>query len=246
MATPATNQTPINQTQKLQWQDGVRTGFPIFVGYFPIAMAFGLLAKSINITLCDSLAFSVFVFAGASQFMALNLLKTGVAVGEIIIATMLLNLRHLLMSASLAPRIGAGRRGLLPLVSFGITDETFAVAATQEQPLSVPYLLALEGTAYSGWVSGTGAGFLIGAVLPVAVQASLGIGLYAMFVALLAPQAKKSCVIAMLAVGAGLLNWLLGAVKLLPGGWNLVVAIVATALIGALVFTAETGEDATR
>ena len=229
---------------KLHAADGLRTGFPILVGYFPVAIAFGLLAKSATLTFCGSLSFSVFVFAGASQFMAINLLKTGVAVGEIVIATLLLNFRHLLMSASLAARLTEKRRGLLPLVAFGVTDETFAVAATQEGALSIPYLLALELTAYSGWVSGTAVGYLIGGILPPLVQASLGIGLYAMFVALLVPQCKKALSAAALALGAGLLNAVLAAGKVLPGGWNLVAAMVIMALAGALFCKADgTGEE---
>ncbi|TCL62760.1 4-azaleucine resistance transporter AzlC [Hydrogenispora ethanolica] len=213
--------------------DGFRTGFPILVGYFPIAIAFGLLAKSATLTFGGSLSFSVFVFAGASQFMALNLLKTGVAIGEIIIATLLLNFRHLLMSASLAARLEGRNRRFLPLVAFGVTDETFAVAATQEGGLTIPYLLALEVTAYSGWVSGTAVGYLIGGILPPLVQASLGIGLYAMFVALLIPQCKKARSIAALALGAGLINALLGMANLLSGGWNLVAAMLIAACLGA-------------
>ena len=227
--------TADQSVNKLTVPDGFRSGLPICLGYLPVAVAFGLLAKSIGLGLGHSLSFSIFVFAGASQFMALNLLKTGAAVGEIIIATLLLNFRHLLMSASLAPRLVA-RKQWLPLISFGVTDETFAVAATQKLRLTTSYMLALELTAYSGWVIGTGVGFLVGQILPPLVQCSMGIALYAMFIGLLAPQFKKSLQVVVLALGAGAVNTLLNVYRVLPSGWNLVAAMTIAALVGALVF----------
>lgn len=221
---------------KLTFRAGVQAGFPIFIGYFPTAMAFGLLAKTGGLTLGSSVSFSVFVFAGASQFMALNLLRTGAAVTEIVIATFLLNLRHLLMSAALATRIQSENKRWFPVVAFGVTDETFAVAATQDQKLTMPFLLTLEVTAYVGWVSGTGLGYLIGSALPVIVQNSMAIALYAMFIAILTPQVKNSIQAGVLALGAGALNAGLSYGKLLPSGWNLIIAIIVIALLGALVF----------
>jgi 4-azaleucine resistance transporter AzlC len=230
------------EPNRLGLPEGVRDGFPILAGYFPIAMAFGLLAKSVPLSLLESLGFSIFVFAGASQFMALNLLKTGAAVGEIVVATLLLNFRHLLMSASLAARLAERRQHLLALVGFGITDETFAVTATQDRPFSIPYLLAVEGLAYAGWVSGTGVGYLIGEILPPLVRTSMGIGLYAMFVAILVPQFKKAVAPVILALGAGVIHTILIGLKLLPGGWNLVAALVLAAVIGAFFLNEATEE----
>ncbi|MGE5606067.1 MAG: AzlC family ABC transporter permease, partial [Bacteroidota bacterium] len=145
---------------------GFAAGFPVFVGYFPVAVAFGILSKTTGLSVGDSVAFSVLVFAGASQFMALNLIKAGAAFSGIIFATLLLNLRHLLMSASLAAKIAAPDKRWLPAVAFGVTDETFAVSATNYGPLGIPFLLALEGTAYLGWVGGTLMGYLAGSILP--------------------------------------------------------------------------------
>lgn len=95
-------------------KEGWLAGAPVVIGYFPVAMAFGLLAKAVHVPLLEACLFSLIVFAGASQFMALELLRAGVATGGIVAATLLLNLRHLMMSASLAVRlIGIGCRGSL-------------------------------------------------------------------------------------------------------------------------------------
>lgn len=214
-------------------KEGFLAGFPVFIGYFPVAIAFGILAGTTGLSTGDGLSFSVFVFAGASQFMALNLIKTGVSFGGIISATFLLNLRHLLMSASLAARIEGLSKRLLPLIAFGVTDETFAVAATNSQPARASYFLALEGIAYLGWVSGTLAGYLAGSILPAPLQESMGIGLYALFAAILVPGFKKSWLIVILALGAGLVHTILNWINLWPASWNLIAAIIFSSLLGA-------------
>lgn len=234
----------MNRESKSGAMEGFKAGLPVFVGYFPVAVAFGILAKTIGLSAGDSLSFSVMVFAGASQFMALNLIKTGVAFGGIIFTTFLLNLRHLLMSASLAAKIKGQNRRWLPLVAFGVTDETFAVAATYPKSIGVLFLLALEGTAYLGWVSGTLCGYLAGGVLPGSLRESMGIGLYALFVAILVPGLKKSGFIAALALGSGLIHMLLNWIKLWPGSWNLAAAIIVSSLLGAWLIPSRRGESA--
>jgi 4-azaleucine resistance transporter AzlC len=226
-----------------QLKTGIITGLPIVLGYFPVAMAFGLLSKTVNLSLLDTFLFSSFVFAGASQFMALDLIKAGIATGNIVLATFLLNLRHLMMSASLAVRLKATKKRWLLFIAFGITDETFSVASLQNGKLSVPFLLALQGISYSAWVSGTVAGYLAGAVLPVAVQNSLGIGLYAMFTAILVPEMKKSRNVLILAVTSGGIYALITCLKLLPPGWSLIAAIIGASGAGLIFLRDEIKEE---
>lgn len=214
-------------------KEGFLAGFPVFIGYFPVAVAFGILAKTTGLSSGDSLGFSVLVFAGASQFMALNLIKAGVAFGGIVLATFLLNLRHLLMSASLATKIKEQSKQWLPVVAFGVTDETFAVAATYSRPLRISFLLALEGTAYLGWVTGTLFGYLAGSILPASLCEGMGIGLYALFVAILIPGFKQSGLIFVLTLTAGLAHTFLNWINLWPTSWNLIVAIILSSLLGA-------------
>lgn len=226
--------------RELRFIHGLTAGIPIFVGYLPAAVAFGLLAKTTDVGLIDTLLFSLLVFAGASQFMALNLLQGGVAAGEIIMATLLLNLRHLLMSASLAARFDRDKetnhKGFFPLAAFGVTDETFSVAATTEGRISIPFMLGLEGISYGAWVGGTGLGYLLGAALPPALQESMGITLYAMFVAILVPEFRKSYRFAVLALGSGGVHILLRKVRALPAGWKIIGAILITAALGTMIF----------
>ena len=93
------------QMRKKEMKAGLISAMPMIIGFFPIAMAFGLLAKNTGVNFRDTTLFSAMVFAGASQFMALDLIADGVSVGSIILATFLLNLRNLVMSASLSLRL---------------------------------------------------------------------------------------------------------------------------------------------
>jgi 4-azaleucine resistance transporter AzlC len=216
-------------------KDGFISALPLIFGFFPVAMAFGLLAKNTGISLQDTSLFSVMVFAGASQFMALDMIKDGIAAGSIILATFLLNLRHLIMSASLSVRFQAIKKRWLPVIAFGITDEAFSLISLRDKPINVPFLLTLQITSYSSWVAGTIAGYLVGTLLPETVQLSLGVGLYAMFMALLAPELKKSLTVVFLAVMSGGFYLITSYFELLPASWCFIAAVILAAGIGALV-----------
>ncbi len=97
---------------------GITAGLPVFAGYFPVAVTFGLMAASMNISLWETLAFSVFVFAGACQFVALNMIQSGAGAAQAGLAVFLLNFRHLLMSASLWARLEISRPAV-PLSAAG-------------------------------------------------------------------------------------------------------------------------------
>jgi 4-azaleucine resistance transporter AzlC len=233
-----------DQHDIIAFKNGFIAAFPIVIGYFPVAMAFGLLARNVHVSLLDGALFSLIVFAGASQFMSLELIRAGVSAGNIILATLLLNLRHMLMSASLSVRLKGVPKRWLPVLAFGITDESFSVSSLSRGKLTVPYLLALHFSPYLAWTGGTITGYLLGTILPAAVQNSLGIGLYALFAALLVPEIKKSRNALFLGGMAGVVYLVIHYFKLLPAGWSLVAAMLAAAVAGVFVLNdAETGDE---
>ena len=227
----------------LTFLQGVRTGIPIAVGYVPTAVAFGATAKSTGIPDYVSVMMSLMVYAGASQFVGVNLLSVGAA-WEIVVTTFLLNLRHFLMSASLSQRIpkGASRIGLA-LVSFGLTDETFSLASVRQEPQLRPAFLAgLNLTAFAAWNAGTWIGVFLSASLPAAIQAGMGIALYAMFIGLLVPSLKRSrAIVAISLLAAGMhavLRWV-PPFSGLSAGLDILIVTVAAAAAGALLFPKE-------
>ena len=221
---------------------GVRAGLPVAVGYVPMAMAFGVLATQTGLGFFQAGAMSMFVYAGASQFASLGLLAGGASALAIVLATLVLNFRHFLMSVALSRRLPLShsardhRARVLPLVlGFGITDETFVVASL-EGSLSVRYFLGLILTVYLAWLSGTliGAGF--SSLIPPVIARGMGVALYAMFIAILVPGVKKAWVNGLVAVGGGLLAWGASrALPTLPSGWRIVIAILVASAVGAMV-----------
>lgn len=231
-----------NKNEILTIIHGTKIGLTIALGYVPVAIAFGLLAKVAGISLLDTFLFSAMVFAGASQFMALNLLQAGIAPGQIVLATFLLNFRHFLMSASLGARLDTIQRMWLPFVAFGVTDEGFSVIATRKGDLTVPFVLSLELVSYIGWVLGSVLGHIAGNILPDLVQASMGIALYALFMSILVPSIQTSRKALVLAMGAALANVIFTHLRLLPPGWTLIAAVVISAAFGSLISNDEEGE----
>lgn len=215
---------------------GVKAAIPLVVGYVPIAMAFGILSKTTGISMMDSFLFSALVFAGASQFMALNLLAIGGGFSEIVLTTLLVNFRHFLMSASLALRIKEYMKRWIPLIAFGVTDESFSVLSFKEGEITKEFTLGLQLTAYASWVAGTILGYLAGGILPGIIIDSMGIALYAMFTAILVPELKKSNKVLSLVLLSGATNTFLNYFKFLPKGWNMILTILVVSFIGSYLY----------
>lgn len=220
-------------------KEGVIASLPIAAGYVPIAMAFGILSKTNGIPLVYCFLFSAFVYAGASQFMALNLLSAGTGYIGIVITTLLVNFRHFLMSASMAARLTEQKKKYKPIIAFGITDEVFSIASFSGKEITDGFLLTLEIMAYLSWLAGTISGYLIGQLLPSVLQNSMGIALYAMFAAILIPQIKKSKQIAILVCSSAILNTAISHIKFLPQGWSFIITIILASAAGTFIFDKE-------
>jgi len=219
---------------------GCQAAIPVAVGYFPIAVAFGLLARSVGVPDWGALSLSVIVYAGASRFVAVNLMGLGASVAEVVLATFVLNFRHFLMSSTLSRRIVPGTSwGTRALLAFGVTDETYAVASLSPEPfLAPPFLAGLNLTSYLSWVSGSFVGLFLAQSLPAVIQKGMGIALYAMFIGLLVPSACRDRRVLVVALLAMALN---GLYRLTPlaafgSGWGVLGATALAALTGALLF----------
>src|SRR6056297_183266 len=237
------NSTSRSRQKVSPFKKGSQAGFPIVIGYLPIALAFGILSKTTGITLLESIMFSSIVYAGASQFMALTMIAMGAGTLGIVLTTFLVNFRHFLMSASIAGKIENEKKSILPLIAFGITDETFSVASFSKEKLTSGFMMGLELAAYLSWNTGTAAGYLLGSTLPESIQASMGIALYAMFIALVTPMAKKSLKIASLVILSGIVNSLVERFASVPRGWGIIIAIMSVSILGVFIFNDEEAKE---
>ncbi|WP_377891343.1 AzlC family ABC transporter permease [Alkalihalobacillus sp. R86527] len=209
---------------------GLRAGMSIAIGYMPVALTFGLLARTTGLTVFEAILMSMFVFAGAAQYITLSLLAIGTGAFEIIFTIFIVNIRHLLMSASINERVTEDTVWKKALYAFGITDETFTVAATKTGNLTSGYMLGLCLISYSSWVVFTGAGYMVGASLPSVIQQGMSVALYAMFVGLLVPSSKKSRKVVILAGVAAVFNSFFSYFNM-STGWSIVLATLLSSIL---------------
>ncbi len=213
---------------------GIKSATGIAIGYLPIGMTYGILARTGGLSLFETVAMSLIVYAGASQFVALNLIAMGVNPVQIVFTVFMVNLRHFLMSTSLSEKIGKNKPYLEAVYSFGVTDETFAVSSLEEGEISPSFMFGLTSLAYLSWATSSGAGYLLGRGLPSVLKQGMSIALYALFIGLLVPSARKNKTVLLIAGLSGGLNS--GLRLILSTGWSLVVASLTAALFGSLFF----------
>ncbi|WP_257391788.1 AzlC family ABC transporter permease [Mesobacillus jeotgali] len=230
--------------QATDFKKGIQSGISIAIGYMPIALTFGLIAKTTGLALSETVMMSMLVFAGAAQYISLSLLAQGIGIFEIILTTFIVNIRHFLMSASLNEKAEEDTIGTRMGYSFGITDETFSVAATREGTVNAGFMFGLNLTAYSSWVAFSGLGYLVGAGLPETLQESMSVALYAMFVGLLVPSMKTNVKVVYLAVLAAAFNSIFTMAELMSTGWAIVLATLLSAILVEAVETFKKGRRA--
>ena len=221
-------------SRREQYFAGVRAGLPIIIGYVSIGLAYGVMMRQAGQGAGPTVLMSATVLAGASQMMAAGMLAAKSGVLAIVVATFVLNLRHLIMSTCVLDRIKEPEKlGLRLLGAFAITDESFGVFMTTEADrCSLPYLLGIDTVIYFSWVLGSAIGAFASAFLPPLMEKSLSIALYAMFIGLLLPSLrgkKKLIYVVLLAAG---MNILLS--KLIPGSWALIASTLLAAYLGSL------------
>ncbi|PSL28371.1 4-azaleucine resistance transporter AzlC [Planomicrobium soli] len=215
---------------------GLKAGTSIAIGYFPIALTFGLLAKTTGLSIIEATAMSIFVFAGAAQYISLSLIAAGVAPAVIVLNTFIVNIRHFLMTAALNEKMQPDARWKKALYAFGITDESFSVLATQKGgKLRTPFAAGVILISYGSWVIFTAIGHLIGANLPQFLQASMSIALYAMFVGLLVPSMRGNRKVVSLAAIAALTNSFFYFTGWLSTGWAIMVSTLVSAVLIELI-----------
>lgn len=222
----------------MTFSKGLRAGLSIAIGYFPIALTFGLLAKTTGLSMWEATAMSIFVFAGAAQYISLTLISSGVDPILIVLNTFVVNIRHFLMTASLNEKMQPEKRWKKAIYAFGVTDETFSVLATRkEEKIRTSFAAGVILIAYGSWVTFTALGHVIGANLPEFLQAAMSIALYAMFVGLLVPSMKGNRKVIWLATFGALIHSALYWSGLLSTGWAILVATLGSAILVEIIYT---------
>lgn len=217
---------------------GLVHGIPIALGYLSVSFGFGIRAVSGGLSVLQATLISLVNLTSAGQLAGVDIIVQNGTLIEMVLVQLTINIRYSLMALSLSQKLD--KSFTMPhrlLASYGITDEIFGVAASQDEPLRPPYFYGMIVIAAAGWVLGTFLGAAAGAILPKAVSDALGIVLYGMFIAIIVPPARKERGILIVVLTAVLLSVLFST--LLPqisGGFAVIICAVAAAVAGAALF----------
>jgi 4-azaleucine resistance transporter AzlC len=167
---------------------GVRDIWPVLVAAFPIGLLFGALCAAKGLSPAEAGLMSILVFAGGAQFAAVELWTTPVPVAALVFSTALINARHVLMGASLAPKL-AGFALWQKLIGFHfMTDESWALAERRalERRITPAYWFALALLLPVSWVGGTLLGAWLGSFMGDPARFGADFAFTALFIGLVA------------------------------------------------------------
>jgi 4-azaleucine resistance transporter AzlC len=215
------------------------------LGYLPIGFAYGVLATNAGLSARNVVLMSLITYAGASQFIAAGLFALGASPTSIVLTTFVTNLRHLLMTAALAPHVAGWRWPRLALFGYQVTDETFAVHTVQfaSAPVRPVEAFCVNVCAQIAWITGSWLGVLGGQVLPDPRPWGIDYALPALFVALLVLQIRppdpkhadrrRIRRLIWIAAASGLAAVLLSLSGLTP--WDVILATLLGATLGVFL-----------
>lgn len=210
---------------------GARLALPIVFGYLPVGFAYGVLASKMGVSDFNAVFMSLIVFAGSAQLIAVSLIGAGAPALSIILTTFVVNLRHLLMSAALSPRLRGWPKWQVAAFTFELTDETFGLHSMRMggDDSSKAETFSVNLTAQVSWVAGTILGVAASGLIQDIRPIGLDYALPAMFIALLVFQAE-SLTHVLAAVTAALVS--VGLALAGVDQWNVVIATVFAATVG--------------
>jgi len=211
---------------------GVRSEIPLLIGVFPFGMIYGALAINAGLSTSAAQLMSSLVFAGSAQFITTELVSQAVPGLVIVLTIAVVNLRHMLYSASLAPYLAHLSKRWKALLAYLLTDEAYAPTVIHYEkegvrPFSHFFLLGAGLTLWTNWQISTALGIFLGAAIPESW--SLDFALPLTFIAMVVPVLRNRPAIAA-AVSAGVVALFAYAI---PYNFGLIVA----ALVGIAVGT---------
>jgi len=207
---------------------------PILLGVTPFGMIYGVLAIGAGLPVGAAMAMSSIVFAGSAQFVGAQLIRSGVPGMVIVLTTFIVNLRHMLYSASIAPHLAHLSPKWKWLLAYLLTDEAYAITITRYNQAADSankhwYLLGAGLALWSTWQVSTAVGIFLGAQVPSSW--SLDFTLALTFIALVVPVLRDRPSLAA-ALSAGVIAVLAAD---LPYKLGLMVAAIGGIAIGLWV-----------
>ncbi len=194
------------------------------IGYAAIAIKAGM-------SPLETVAMSIFVYAGAGQFIAASMVLSSASIMAIVLTNFVVNLRYFVMSTCVLNQVEDSNLPLNILAAHTTVDESFAMFSLS-QDSSIWVYLGIAIIAWLSWIFGAAIGVVVLDLLPVIVTNSFNISLYALFVAILVPAVKENRQVAALVVITAVLNIILSQFL---GNWALIVSTLVGAAVGMYI-----------
>jgi 4-azaleucine resistance transporter AzlC len=209
-------------------RDALTTVVPSILAYGAV---WGGLAGQAGLSLGELVAMCLLVSAGTAQFVALPMLQAGAPAWLLVVTTYIVNLRHYLMAASLAPNFAHLSRGRLALLAHGISDESYALTMARfaNQPAHPAYFAGSAAATFVAWYTGATVGGILGGRIPDPHRYGLDFVFPAVFIAILARTIQAPWQWAVAAVAAAVALAVKGTVG---GTWHIAVAGLGASALG--------------
>ena len=216
-------------SRRSEFLAGVRAQAPLLLGVTPFGMAYGAYAVKSGLSSGLAQAMSAIIFGGASQLVASRLIAQSVPGAVIVLTVLLVNLRHMLYSAALAPHVEHLERRWRWLLAYLLTDEAYATAITRYRRGDAAayghwFFLGTGLALWTAWQISTAIGVFVGAAVPDSW--SLDFALPLTFIALLVPALTGRPAIVAAAVA--------GCVAVLGYHWPYGTGLLSAAVAGML------------
>ncbi len=219
---------------------GMKDGIPISMGYFAVSFTLGITAKKVGMSAFQASLMSALMLASAGQFAAISMIAAGAGVVEMIVTTIVVNMRYLLMSSALSQKVSRDKSFLHRFfISYAVTDEIFGISMAVDGRLNPFYTYGAAAVAAPGWVLGTFLGALLGMILPAGVMSAMNVAIYGMFLAIVIPPSRKSRIVAgvvCISMLSSLLFSLIPVLNHISSGFQIIILTILIAGAAALLF----------
>ncbi len=227
---------------KQNFLQGLKSGIPIGLGYLSVSFSFGIMAISLGLSWWQAALVSMLNLTSAGQLAGVTIMAQPYQFIEMFVSQLTINIRYSFMSISLSQKADSRLKGLYRwLFGFFITDEIFAVAVSQNC-VTRAFMSGVAIFPYIGWASGTILGAVLGNILPESIMSALCLAIYGMFIAIVAPDAKKSKSLLLIVALSCALScgfYFLPVLNKVSSGLAISICACAAAAIGAALFPVE-------
>lgn len=216
-----------------EFRRGILSSLPLGTGVAAFGLLYGMMARQVGLTVWEAVAMSVIVHAGSAQFIALGLWGK-VGPGPIILTTLVVNLRHLLLGASVAPYLQGLSGRWKAALAYYMSDESYALAmAEYDRGRGSPgfFLGANLGICFPWWLC-SWVGAILGAAVPDPARFGLDLVFPLAFLGLLVSFLKDRVHLTVAVLSGALALW---AAHVLPGKWYVIVAGLVGSALGVLL-----------